>query len=50
MVTVVLVVVIIIIMGHECIYGGPSGDWWEGEGKERMLSSEEDGSMLHVCI
>jgi hypothetical protein len=40
-----LMMMIIIIMGHECKCGG-----LVGRGKERIPRGEEDGSALHIYI
>jgi hypothetical protein len=46
---VMMVVVVIAIIGHECIWGMVWGDQREeGRGKERVLCGEKDGSMLHI--
>jgi hypothetical protein len=44
-----MMVMIIIIMGHECIWKAIGGNKQDsGKGKERILKGEEYGSMLHV--
>jgi hypothetical protein len=40
-----------IIMGHECIWGTVCGDQKEeGRGRQKILSSVEDETMMHVYI
>jgi hypothetical protein len=38
------------IMGHECLWGSVWGGMERRGGKERILRGEEDGSMLHTYI